>query len=274
MDDHGATDHSRSPTRKRTKTVHFPGEDCNADSVHMHDTESREVDYCDKIRKECSGMNLDSNNRFIYVVPENGAVVFFQGMNQAAATLDKDYMAKACEMVTFQFDSSRTMRLFSKLLKTHFENHGGVVPRVHAKILVFEIGSFPEAPLLNEWVMVQHAHGSDTNAHNHVREWVATLLDVSTDMGIELHLCRPWRDFGFLKGSTTPLRDAGYDLSVTLEEVNWLQVPDQFISFVKAMSARAVTGEPLDDANLEFQSNLTLDNAKILVGHGSRFIRY
>ncbi|KAG9503971.1 hypothetical protein J7337_003932 [Fusarium musae] len=270
MDDHSATDQSRSPPRKRPKTVRFPGEDCNADSLHMHDTESREVDYCDAIHKECSGMEIDSNHRYIYVVPENRAVVFFQGMNQAAATLDKDYMAKACEMVTFQFDSSRTMRLFSKLLKTHFENYGGVVPRVHAKILVFEIGTFPEAPLLNEWITVYHAHGSDTSAHNHV----AALLDVSTDMGIELHLCRPWRNFGFLKGATTPLRDAGYDLSVTLEEVNWLQVPDQFISFLKAMSARAVTGKPLDDANLQFQSNLKIDIAKILVDHGNRFIRY
>ncbi|KAF5695000.1 hypothetical protein FDENT_705 [Fusarium denticulatum] len=149
MDDHSAADQSRSPPRKRPKTVHFPGEDCNADSVHMHDTESREVEYCDAIHKECSGMEMDLNNRFIYVVPEKGAVVFFQGMNQAAATLDKDYMAKACEMVTFQFDSSRTMRLFAKLLKKHFENHGGVVPRVHAKILVFESASFAEAPVLN-----------------------------------------------------------------------------------------------------------------------------
>ncbi|KAF5724208.1 hypothetical protein FMUND_999 [Fusarium mundagurra] len=262
MDEHDDTDHSRGPPRKRPKTVHFPGEDCNADSVYMCNEESRTCEL------------MDSNNRFIYVVPKNGAVVFFKGMNQAAATLDKDYMVKACEMVTFQFDSSRTMRLFAKLLKTHFENHGGVVPRVYAKILVFESASFPEAPILNRWTTQFHAHGSYTKAHDHVRDWVAPLLTVSTDMGIELHLYRPWRYFGFLKGSTAPLREAGYDLSVTLEEVNWLQVPDQFISFLKAMSARAVTWEPLDDANLQFQSNLTYDIAKILVDHGNRFIRY
>ncbi|KAG5789315.1 hypothetical protein H9Q69_011632 [Fusarium xylarioides] len=167
MDDHNANDQNRSPPRKRPKTVHFPGEDCNADSVHMrnteprtgelqsfapvdnhstsgqYDAESKEINYCSAIRKECASMEMDSNDRFLYVVPENGAVVFFKGMNQATATLDKDYMAKACEMVTFQFDSSRTMRLFTKLLKTHFQNHGGVVPRVHAKILVFESASFP-----------------------------------------------------------------------------------------------------------------------------------
>ncbi|KAF5532619.1 hypothetical protein FMEXI_12275 [Fusarium mexicanum] len=284
MDERNNTDHNGSPPRKRSKTVHFPGEDYNADNVRLRNaeprtdrlqpSESREIDYCDTIRKECAGRDTDSNARFLYVVPANGAVVFFHGMNQDAATLDEDYVAKACEMVTFQFDSSRTLRLFAKLLKTHFENHGGVVPRVHTKILVFVSASFPEAPLLNGWGTEHHAHGSYTDAHNHVRNWVAALLNVSTDMGVELHLCRPWRDFRFLKGATTPLRDAGYDLSVTLEEVNWLQVPDLFISFLKAMSARAVTGEQLDDTNLQFQSSLTEDIARTLVDHGDRFIRY
>ncbi|KAF4420249.1 hypothetical protein FACUT_11227 [Fusarium acutatum] len=248
MDEHNATDQNRSPFTSAG----------NHSTSGQQDTELKAMNYCSAVRKECASMEVDSNHRFIYVVPENGAVVFFQGMNQAAATLDKDYMAKACEM----------------LLKTHFENHGGVVPRVHAKILVFEIVSFPEAPLLNAWDTEQHAHGSYTDAHNHVRDWVVAVLNVSTDMGIEFHLCRPWRDFGFLKGATTPLRDAGYDLSVALEEVNWLQVSDQFISFLKAMTVRAVTGEPLDDANLQFQSNLTEDIAGTLVGHGNRFIRY
>ncbi|KAF5642127.1 hypothetical protein F25303_6645 [Fusarium sp. NRRL 25303] len=238
MDERNSTDHNQSPPRKRPKTIHFG----DADNVRMrnaeprtgefqpstsvgnhsasaqHDTESKEIDYAGAIRKECAGMEMDSNHRFLYVVPENGVVVFFQDMNQAAATLDKDHMAKACEMVTFQFDSSCTMRLFAELLKAHFENYSGVMPRVHAKVLVFESASFPEAPLLNGWDTEPHAHGSYTGAHNHVRDWVAAVLSVSTDMGIEFHLCRPWRDFGFLNGSTTPLRDAGYDLSVTLEE--------------------------------------------------------
>lgn len=94
------------------------------------------------------------------------------------------------------------------------------MPRVHAEVLVFESASFPEAPFLNGWDTEPHAHGSYTGAHNHVRDRVAAVLSVSTDMGIEFHLCRPWRDFGFLNGATAPLRDAGYDLSVTLEEVN------------------------------------------------------
>ncbi|KAF5661601.1 hypothetical protein FCIRC_11787 [Fusarium circinatum] len=151
MGERNNTDHNRRPPRKSSKTVHFPGEDYNAEprTGGLQPSKSKEIDYCGAIRKECAGMEMDSNARFLYVVPANEAVVFFQGMNQAAASLDKDYMAKACEMVTFQFDSSRTMRLFAKLLKTHFENHGGVVPRVHAKILVFESASFPEAPLLN-----------------------------------------------------------------------------------------------------------------------------
>lgn len=40
------------------------------------------------------------------------------------------------------------------------------------------------------------------------------------------------------------------------------------------MTVRVVTGEPLDSTNLQFQSNLTYEIAKVLVDHGNRFIRY
>ncbi|KAF5645462.1 hypothetical protein F52700_2025 [Fusarium sp. NRRL 52700] len=228
MDDRNDIDHNRSPPRKRSKTVHFPGEDCDAGKVRLRNAEPRtgELPPLESAANQSISVEHDAVSR---------AVVFFQGMRKAAITLYKDYMAKACEMVTFQFDSSHTVRLFGKLLKMHFEKY---------------------------------------DARNHVRDWVAAALNVSTDMGVELHLCRPWRDFGFLKGATTPLRDAGYDLSVILEEVNWLQVPDQFVSFLKAMSARAVTGEQLDDTNLQFQYNLIQDIARTLVDHSNRFIRY
>ncbi|EWZ42687.1 hypothetical protein FOZG_07529 [Fusarium oxysporum Fo47] len=155
-------------------------------------------------------------------------------------------------METFQFNSSSTLRLFAELFYTHFENYSGFMPRVDAKILVFESASFPGAPVLNRWNRTDQAHGDYTNAHDHVEDWVDAVLNVSTDMGIELHFCRPWRNFGYLSGVTAPLRDAGYDLSVTWHEINCLQVPDQFSSFLMAMAARSITREQLDDTDLQF----------------------
>ncbi|EXL77462.1 hypothetical protein FOPG_08030 [Fusarium oxysporum f. sp. conglutinans race 2 54008] len=92
--------------------------------------ELREIVYCCAIRRECS-------------------CGFPSGLNQARTTLDKDHSAKACEMETFQFNSSSTLRVFAELSHTHFENYSGFMPRVDAKILVFESASFPGAPVLN-----------------------------------------------------------------------------------------------------------------------------
>ncbi|EXK33210.1 hypothetical protein FOMG_11958 [Fusarium oxysporum f. sp. melonis 26406] len=172
-------------------------------------------------------------------------------------------------METFQFNSISTLRLFAELFYTHFENYSGFMPRVDAKILVFESASFPGAPVLNRWNRTDQAHGDYTNAHDHVEDWVGAVLNVSTDMGIELHFCRPWRNFSYLSGVTAPLRDAGYDLSVTWHGINCLQVPDQFSSFLMAMTARSITREQLDDTNLQFQSNLSEDTAWTLVHYGT-----
>ncbi|ENH69720.1 hypothetical protein FOC1_g10012078 [Fusarium oxysporum f. sp. cubense race 1] len=156
-----------------------------------------------------------------------------------------------------------------ELSHTHFENYSGFMPRVDAKILVFESASFPGAPVLNGWDRTDQAHGNYTNAHDHVEDWVDAVLNVSTDKGIELHFCRPWRNFGYLSGVAAPLRDAGYDLSVTWDEINCLQVPDQFSSFLMAMTARSITREQLDDTNLQLQSNLSEDTAWILIHYGT-----
>ncbi|KAM0087170.1 hypothetical protein ACKRZS_000710 [Fusarium odoratissimum] len=212
--------------------------------------ELREIVYCCAIRQECS-------------------CGFPSGLNQARTTLDKDHSAKACEMETFQFNSSSTLRVFAELSHTHFENYSGFMPRVDAKILVFESASFPGAPVLNGWDRTDQAHGDYTNAQDHVEDWVDAVLNVSTNMGIDLHFCRPWRNFGYLSGVTAPLRDAGYDLSVTWDEINCLQVPDQFSSFLMAMTARSITREQLDDTNLQFQSNLSEDTAWTLVHYGA-----
>ncbi|KAF6522101.1 hypothetical protein HZS61_013629 [Fusarium oxysporum f. sp. conglutinans] len=40
--------------------------------------ELREIVYCCAIRRECVGMEMGSNHRFIHVVPETRAVVFLQ----------------------------------------------------------------------------------------------------------------------------------------------------------------------------------------------------
>lgn len=56
----------------------------NHSTSGQHGTESKEIDYAGVIRKECAGMEMDSNHRFLYVVPANGVVVFFQSMNRCS----------------------------------------------------------------------------------------------------------------------------------------------------------------------------------------------
>ncbi|KAI7766779.1 hypothetical protein ACKAV7_005927 [Fusarium commune] len=110
MDEPDGTESNRSSTHPATtgqpgnaepgtgELQPFASDD-NPSTTEQHDTESgkvesnakqtvkprlrlppelREIVCCCAIRKECVGMEMDSNHRFIYVVPENAAVAFLQ----------------------------------------------------------------------------------------------------------------------------------------------------------------------------------------------------
>ncbi|KAG7415507.1 hypothetical protein Forpe1208_v005865 [Fusarium oxysporum f. sp. rapae] len=72
-------------------------------------------------------------------------------------------------------------------------------------------------------------------------------------MKLEIQMYLPWRDFITLAEATAPLRDAGFELSVTFNEKQWAEIPSQYRDFHKVLTIKAVTGAELGAANLRFQ---------------------
>ncbi|KAF5645434.1 hypothetical protein F52700_1997 [Fusarium sp. NRRL 52700] len=77
------------------------------------------------------------------------------------------------------------------------------------------------------------------------------LVALADKMKLEIHMHLLWRDFIGLAKVTAPLRDAGFELSVTFNEER-SDIPSQYRDFHKALAVKAITGSDLDAANLRF----------------------
>ncbi|SCO85613.1 uncharacterized protein FRV6_09740 [Fusarium oxysporum] len=92
-------------------------------------------------------------------------------------------------------------------------------------------------------------------------------------MKLEIQMYLPWRDFITLAEVTAPLRNAGFELSVTFNEEQWAEIPSQYRDFHKALTIKAITGAELDAANLRFQQDMPQFIADDLTAHGARGFR-
>ncbi|KAF5655201.1 hypothetical protein F25303_790 [Fusarium sp. NRRL 25303] len=101
----------------------------------------------------------------------------------------------------------------------------------------------------------------------------ADLVALADKMKLEIHMHLPWRDFVSLAKATAPLRDAGFQLSVTFNEEEWSDIPSQYRDFHKALAVKAITGAELDAANLRFQQDMPEYIADQLTAHGTRGFR-
>ncbi|KAF5724234.1 hypothetical protein FMUND_1026 [Fusarium mundagurra] len=102
---------------------------------------------------------------------------------------------------------------------------------------------------------------------------VKDLVALADKMKLEIHMHLPWRDFIGLAKATAPLRDAGFELSVTFNEEEWSDIPSQYRDFHKALAVKAITGSELDAANLRFQQDMPEFIADQLTAHGTRGFR-
>ncbi|KAM0087198.1 hypothetical protein ACKRZS_000740 [Fusarium odoratissimum] len=102
---------------------------------------------------------------------------------------------------------------------------------------------------------------------------VRELVELTDKMKLEIQMYLPWRDFITLAEVTAPLRNAGFELSVTFDEEQWAEIPSQYRDFHKALTIKAITGAELDAANLRFQQDMPQFIADDLTAHGTRGFR-
>ncbi|QGI78084.1 hypothetical protein CEK25_004813 [Fusarium fujikuroi] len=102
---------------------------------------------------------------------------------------------------------------------------------------------------------------------------VKDLVALADKMKLEIHMHLPWRDFVSLAKPTAPLRDAGFQLSVTFNEEEWSDIPSQYRDFHKALAVKAITRAELDTANLQFQQDMPEFIADQLTARSTRGFR-
>ncbi|KAJ4272134.1 hypothetical protein NW762_000845 [Fusarium torreyae] len=189
-----------------------------------------------------SSENLETTpgGLLICPIPEHGLAPFLSHALRQTASIHKDYLAEVARRMVLEFTASASVHNFAEFNKTHFELDSSQVPCLNIKILVFENAAFAEGHSLNVWRPIDHAHGDYTGVEDHVLNWADNLVNLSTKMTIQVHLCRPWRDFGLLSAAMAPLRCPGIALKVTISPQNWVQIPDRYLAFHKAMTVMSI----------------------------------
>lgn len=139
-------------------------------------------------------------------------------------------------------------------------------------MLLEEARYFKESAL-NSWEMMEYAHGGTTSVEFHVYFYVRELVELTDKMKLEIQMYLPWRDFITLAEVMAPLRNAGFELSVTFNEEQWAEIPSQYRDFHKALTIKAITGAELDAANLRFQQDMPQFIADDLTAHGTHGFR-
>ncbi|KAK2484871.1 hypothetical protein H9L39_02851 [Fusarium oxysporum f. sp. albedinis] len=102
---------------------------------------------------------------------------------------------------------------------------------------------------------------------------VRELVELTDKMKLEIQMYLPWRDFITLAEVMAPLRNGGFELSVTFNEEQWAEIPSQYRDFHKALTIKAITGAELDAANLRLQQDMPQFIADDLTAHGTRGFR-
>ncbi|KAI1062730.1 hypothetical protein LB506_006103 [Fusarium annulatum] len=116
-------------------------------------------------------------------------------------------------------------------------------------------------------------HEENDLSPEELRVEVKDLVALADKMKLEIHMNLPWRDFVSLAKATAPLRDAGFQLSVTFNEEEWSDIPSQYRDFHKALAVKAITGAELDAANLRFQQDMPEFIADQLTARGTHGYR-
>ncbi|KAI1041200.1 hypothetical protein LB505_002477 [Fusarium chuoi] len=190
-----------------------------------------------------------------------------EGTNQPA-------FAQTASKTLFVFYCNERVFELSLYCATFFSLNKSRMPQIHARaVMLLTKESYIRSSALNTWEMIDYAHGATTKAEFHFYFWVKDLVAFADKMKLEIHMHLPWRDFISLAEATAPLRDAGFELSVTFNEEEWSDIPSQYRDFHKALAVKAITGAELDAANLRFQQDMPEFIADQLTAHGTRGFR-
>ncbi|RKL31352.1 hypothetical protein BFJ70_g9675 [Fusarium oxysporum] len=168
-----------------------------------------------------------------------------------------------------KFESVEELSLYCA---TYFSLNKSQMPQLCARaVMLLEEARYFKESALNSWEMMEYAHGGTTSVEFHVYFYVRELVELTDKMKLEIQMYLPWGDFITLAevmAPLRPLRNAGFELSVTFNEEQWAEIPSQYRDFHKALTIKAITGAELDAANLRFQQDMPQFIADDLTAHG------
>ncbi|KAJ4161172.1 hypothetical protein NW765_006024 [Fusarium oxysporum] len=152
-----------------------------------------------------------------------------------------------------------------------------IMPQLCARaVMLLEEARYFKESALNSWEMREYAHGGTTSVEFHVYFYVRELVELTDKMKLEIQMYLPWGDFITLAevmAPLRPLRNAGFELSVTFNEEQWAEIPSQYRDFHKALTIKAITRAELDAANLRFQQDMPQFIADDLTAHDTHGFR-
>ncbi|EXL58857.1 hypothetical protein FOCG_02286 [Fusarium oxysporum f. sp. radicis-lycopersici 26381] len=173
-----------------------------------------------------------------------------------------------------KFESVEELSLYCA---TYFSLNKSQMPQLCARaVMLLEEARYFKESALNSWEMREYAHGGTTSVEFHLYFYVRELVELTDKMKLEIQMYLPWGDFITLAevmAPLRPLRNAGFELSVTFNEEQWAEIPSQYRDFHKALTIKAITGAELDAANLRFQQDMPQFIADDLTAHDTHGFR-
>ena len=95
----------------------------------------------------------------------------------------------------------------------------------------------------------------------HLRAWVTQIVSLSTTLNLETHFVRPWRNYRYLAGWTTPPTAVEDQHSRHLRRVQLEQ---------DTHDAALIAGKDLEEENADFQKNMSQTMRDKLSLYGTR----
>lgn len=177
---------------------------------------------------------------------------------------------EATRSVIFSFKSSNALANFVNTINKFYDKTDYEVPLLRITIHFFSPDNMPNrvhhANLCSWTPQLPMAHGYTENALGHVRAWMDAVQKLNVDTEVEVCVHRPWMDYRSLRGLTAPLRANGKSPRVRVAEGRWGLIPDPSFHI-------GVTIASLQGTKMARQSQITLEEAKILADHGCRGFR-
>ncbi|KAF5610991.1 uncharacterized protein FSUBG_2535 [Fusarium subglutinans] len=230
----------------------------NADILHHQDSrispEERRVEtYTRSIMPAPNTKDTTTKGLIPYRMPklcDDDLDRYIKGLEKGT---NQPPFARTASKTLFVFYCNVSVDELALYCATFFSLNKSQMPRIHARAVMLLVEeSDISSSSLNTWEMIDYAHDK---------------------MELEIHMHLPWRDFIGLAEATAPLRDAGFQLSVTFNEEEWSDIPSQYRDFHKALATKAITGVELDAANLRFQQDMPEFIADQLTAYGTRGFR-